>query len=120
MARITVEDCLHNVENRFQLVLVAAKRARQISNGSEPRLPTDQDKPTVVALREIAEGLTGPSILTEVLEADLYDEPEVLADDAEVVDVVDALRQLMGDAEEGGAVVFRDPNAEGGEGAEEA
>jgi DNA-directed RNA polymerase subunit omega len=57
MARITVEDCLENVENRFQLVLVAAKRARQLMRGSdEAHVPWDNDKATVVALREIALG----------------------------------------------------------------
>ena len=66
MARVTVEDCLDKVDNRFQLVLVATKRARQIANGAEPQLPWEHDKPTVVALREIADGLVGPSILDEV------------------------------------------------------
>jgi len=56
MARVTVEDCLGNVANRFELVLVASKRARQIANGSEPFVPWENDKPTVVALREIAAG----------------------------------------------------------------
>jgi len=57
MARVTVEDCLTNVDNRFQLVLVATKRARQISLGAEPLVEEEKDKPTVIALREIAEGL---------------------------------------------------------------
>ena len=56
MARVTVEDCLDNVDNRFQLVLVATKRARQIANGKEPMVAWENDKPTVVALREISEG----------------------------------------------------------------
>ncbi|MDF1588321.1 MAG: DNA-directed RNA polymerase subunit omega [Gammaproteobacteria bacterium] len=63
MARTTVEDCLDNVENRFQLVLIAAKRARQIQMGADPLVPVDNDKPTVIALREIAEGLIDASIL---------------------------------------------------------
>jgi DNA-directed RNA polymerase subunit omega len=67
MARITVEDCLENVDNRFQLVLVAAKRARQLSMGHEPHLPAENDKPTVIALREIAEGMVGPRVLDEVV-----------------------------------------------------
>ena len=59
MARITVEDCLENVDNRFDLVLLAAKRARQLMKGSvDPTVPWDNDKATVVALREIAEGHT--------------------------------------------------------------
>jgi DNA-directed RNA polymerase subunit omega len=58
MARITVEDCLENVENRFELVLVASKRARQLAlTNTDPLVPPDNDKPTVIALREIAAGL---------------------------------------------------------------
>lgn len=57
MARVTVEDCLGQVENRFDLVLIASKRARQLMrSGIEPTLPWDNDKSTVMALREIAEG----------------------------------------------------------------
>ena len=67
MARVTVEDCLDNVDNRFQLVLAATKRARQLANGVQPLLPWENDKPTIVALREIAEGLVGPGILDEQL-----------------------------------------------------
>jgi DNA-directed RNA polymerase subunit omega len=59
MARITVEDCLENVDNRFELVLVATKRARQLSTTTaEPKVPRENDKPTVLALREIAAGYT--------------------------------------------------------------
>lgn len=59
MARITVEDCLQNVENRFHLVILAAKRARQLMRGSvDPTVPWENDKATVVALREIASGHT--------------------------------------------------------------
>lgn len=65
MARVTVEDCLRNVDNRFQLVLVASKRARQIANGADPKLPEENDKPTVVALREVAAGLVSNKILLE-------------------------------------------------------
>lgn len=64
MARVTVDDCLGAVENRFELVLVAARRARQLSTGNkEALLPWDNDKPTVMALREIAAGLVDRSIL---------------------------------------------------------
>ncbi|MFP4079794.1 MAG: DNA-directed RNA polymerase subunit omega [Ectothiorhodospira sp.] len=82
MARITVEDCLQNVDNRFQLVLVAAKRARQLAGGSQPHLDWENDKPTVVALREIAEGRVGREVLDEVAarehaEASRVDEEEV-------------------------------------------
>jgi DNA-directed RNA polymerase subunit omega len=65
MARITVEDCVARIPNKFQLVLVAAKRARQLANGAEPMVPWENDKPTVVALREIAEGFIGEGILEE-------------------------------------------------------
>ncbi len=57
MARLTVEDCLKHVDNRFDLVLKAAKRARALERGAEPKVPWENDKPTVVALREIAEDL---------------------------------------------------------------
>jgi DNA-directed RNA polymerase subunit omega len=57
MARITVEDCLENVDNRFELVMLAARRARQISKGADPLVARDNDKPTVIALREIADNL---------------------------------------------------------------
>ncbi len=57
MARITVEDCLDHVDNRFDLVLLATKRSRQIARGKEPLVPLENDKATVIALREIAEGL---------------------------------------------------------------
>lgn len=58
MARVTVEDCLRNVKNRFELVMIAAKRARQLMRGKEAMVEWDNDKPTVVALREIAAGHT--------------------------------------------------------------
>lgn len=66
MARLTVEDCLPHVDNRFHLVLVASRRARQIAMGADPLVPLDNDKPTVLALREIADGKIGPEILDEV------------------------------------------------------
>lgn len=65
MARITVEDCLQNVDNLFQLVLVAAKRARRLANGAEPTVDLENDKPTVVALREIAAGNITADLLEE-------------------------------------------------------
>lgn len=64
MARITVEDCLDKVDNRFQLVMISSKRARQLQTGGKDALVSeDNDKPTVIALREIAEGLVDSSIL---------------------------------------------------------
>ncbi|NVD36042.1 DNA-directed RNA polymerase subunit omega [Marinobacter lutaoensis] len=66
MARVTVEDCLEHVDNRFQLVLLATKRARQIATkGAEPLVPEENDKPTVIALREIAEGKITRDLLNE-------------------------------------------------------
>ena len=68
MARVTVEDCLEHVDNRFNLVLLASKRARQLENGVEPLVPWDNDKPTVVALREIAAGLITTQTIEEQVE----------------------------------------------------
>ena len=86
MARVTVEDCLDNVDNRFQLVLVATKRARQLANGTEPMLEWENDKPTVMALREIADGLVDREILeakaaapestTEIADEEIREETE--------------------------------------------
>jgi len=93
MARVTVEDCLSKVDTRFQLVLVAAKRARQLSNGAEAQLPWENDKPTVMALREIAEGLVDVSILDENLnkqEEDVFEISEV-----RMQEVVDELSQAL-------------------------
>ncbi len=66
MARVTVEDCLEHVENRFMLVMLASKRARQIAvRGDQPLVAWENDKPTVVALREIAAGLISTSLLND-------------------------------------------------------
>ena len=75
MARVTVEDCLENVSNRFELVMVASKRARQMATGGKnPLVEEESDKPTVIALREIAEGLITPDILSREDELDAGDE----------------------------------------------
>jgi len=66
MARITVEDCLENIDNIFEMVLVASKRSRRLAHGAEPLVELENDKPTVIALREIAEGHITPAILDEV------------------------------------------------------
>lgn len=77
MARITVEDCLENIDNRFEMVLTATKRARQISNGADPLVEEENDKPTVIALREIANGLVDPErvnvIQAEIEAAEAFD-----------------------------------------------
>ena len=74
MARITVEDCLERIDNPFELVLVAAKRARRIANGADSMVELENDKPTVVALREIADGLVSREILDE---KEIVEEEEV-------------------------------------------
>jgi DNA-directed RNA polymerase subunit omega len=81
MARITVEDSLHNIPNLFQLVLVAAKRARKLANGAEATVEWENDKPTVVALREIAAGHIGPEILEEAErpQPEIMHEPDNMA-----------------------------------------
>ena len=86
MARITVEDCLDKIDNRFELVLTATKRARQIAHGAEPMVPEENDKPTVLALREIAEGLVD-SERVDLLQAEL-DAAEVF--DSELGDELDS------------------------------
>ncbi len=79
MARITVEDCLENIDNIFEMVLVAAKRARRVAHGAEPLVELENDKPTVIALREIAEGHVTPAILDEIEQpsTDEFMQPEV-------------------------------------------
>ncbi|MEM1411087.1 MAG: DNA-directed RNA polymerase subunit omega [Pseudomonadota bacterium] len=85
MARITVEDCLDNVNNRFELVLTATRRARQIGHGADPMVEEENDKPTVIALREIADGLIDAEkvdlIQAEIEAAKVFDVEE-LEDDA--------------------------------------
>jgi DNA-directed RNA polymerase subunit omega len=77
MARITIEDCLENIDNRFKLVLTATKRARQIAHGAEAMLPEEGDKPTVLALREIAAGLVDEErvnvLQAEIEAAEVFD-----------------------------------------------
>jgi DNA-directed RNA polymerase subunit omega len=72
MARVTVEDCLDKVENRFELVLVAAKRARQLSRGAEATIAEEGDKPTVIALRELAANKIDPKIIMQDEETPPY------------------------------------------------
>ncbi len=68
MARITVEDCVKNIDNLFDMVMIAAQRARRLANGAEPLVERENDKPTVIALREIAAGLINEEILQEISE----------------------------------------------------
>lgn len=77
MARVTVEDCLENVENRFKLVMISTHRARQLARGSrDALLPWENDKATVMALREIAAGVVDDSVLNEPLEAPIRQRPD--------------------------------------------
>lgn len=88
MARITVEDCLDHVDNRFELVMVGSKRARQIAVEGRPALIDEEnDKPTVIALREIEQGLVTADILTEVPQDYEILDAEEVADSAESTDV---------------------------------
>ncbi|GMM61317.1 DNA-directed RNA polymerase subunit omega [Novosphingobium pituita] len=90
MARVTVEDCVDKVPNRFDLVLLAAERARAISGGAELTLDRDRDKNPVVALREIAEENIRPAVLKENLIQSLQ---RVLPDDDDEVDEIGSLSQ---------------------------
>ena len=90
MARVTVEDCVDKVPNRFDLVLLAAQRAREISGGSELTVDRDRDKNPVVALREIAEQTVTPTILKETLVSSLQ---RVLPDDDDEIDDIGSLSQ---------------------------
>ena len=90
MARVTVEDCLQYVDNRFELVLLGSKRARQLASGREALVGWENDKPTVVALREIAEGMITPAMLEE--EAGRAEVMSTISDEeihAETTQVVD-------------------------------
>lgn len=76
MARLTVEDCLNHIDNRYDLVILAARRARQIAFGADPLVKEDRDKPTVLALREIAENLVTPENISEIGKTNTADEAE--------------------------------------------
>jgi len=100
MARVTVEDCLDKVENRFELVLVAAKRAHQLNSGGyRTTLDAGKDKPTVLALREIEAGLIDASILTEeyAMEEELNAQDRLLQE-AKMSEVTEELYEATLDA----------------------
>ena len=112
MARVTVEDCLDKVDNRFQLVLLATKRARQLANGVIPLVPWENDKPTIVALREIADGLITPELLKEAQSQTL--EPEIDAEDlALLAEVTETVTETV---EEPGEQAIAPPPEEADEG----
>lgn len=112
MARITVEDCLENVDNRFQLVLISSKRARQIMQGAEPHVDRENDKPTVIALREIAEGFVTKDILSEEIKQATTEEDEI-TDEAEVSASEETVTETVTEA-------AASPEAEAGPAADEA
>ena len=107
MARVTVEDCLDKVENRFELVLVAAKRAHQLNSGGyRTTLDAGKDKPTVLALREIEAGLIDASILTEeyAIEQELNAQ-EKLLEEVKMSEVTEELSQVSLDTESDDIVI---------------
>ena len=109
MARITVEDCLDKVDNRFELVMVSSKRARQIqTGGKDPMVSIDKDKPTVIALREIAEGHVNADILVT--------KPRVEIDESAMEAEVTALAEAEAAINEGAAeIVIPDASQENNE-----
>jgi DNA-directed RNA polymerase subunit omega len=90
MARVTVEDCVEKIPNRFDLVLIAAQRARQISGGAELTVDRDRDKNPVVALREIAEDMVSPDELQDAIVTSLQ---RVRFDDDDAPDAIGSLSQ---------------------------
>ena len=99
MARITVEDCLDKVDNRFELVMVSSKRARQIqTGGKDPMVSADKDKPTVIALREIAEGHVSSEILVT--------NPRVEVDESAMEAEVSALAEAEAAINDGAAEII--------------
>jgi len=101
MARVTVEDCLDKVENRFELVLVAAKRAHQLNSGGyRTTLDAGKDKPTVLALREIEAGLIDASILTEEYEMEEeLNAQDKLLEEAKMSEVTEELSEVTLDTD---------------------
>jgi len=107
MARVTVEDCLDKVENRFELVLVAAKRAHQLNSGGyRTTLDVGKDKPTVLALREIEAGLIDASILTEeyAMEEELNAQDKLL-EEAKMSEVTEELSKVALDTKSDDIVI---------------
>jgi len=110
MARVTVEDCLDKVENRFELVLVAAKRAHQLNSGGyRTTLDVGKDKPTVLALREIEAGLVDASILTDehAMEVELNAQDKI-SEEAKMIEVAEELSEVALDSESGDIAIEGD------------
>ena len=110
MARVTVEECLDKVENRFELVLVAAKRAHQLNSGGyRSTLDVGKDKPTVLALREIEAGLIDASILTEEYEMEeQLNAQEKLSEEAKIIEVTEELSEVTLDTESDDIVIEKE------------
>ena len=109
MARVTVEDCLEHVENRFKLVLLASKRARQLSLGTEPLVEWENDKPTVVALREIELGLVNEEMMQAALAEPVEEELPFDEDDLAAALHAEISRELNQPAPEGQVASQQDP-----------
>lgn len=110
MARITVEDCLDKVDNRFELVMVASKRARQLQiEGKDPMVPVDNDKPSVIALREIAENFINADILIEKPSIDIEDSFETSPASEESTEA-EAASESEADSESDSEVAAEEPN----------
>ena len=107
MARVTVEDCLDKVENRFELVLVAAKRAHQLNSGGyRTTLDAGKDKPTVLALREIEAGLVDASILTGEHEMEVeLNAQDKLSEEAKISEVAEELSEVTLDTKSDDIVI---------------
>lgn len=99
MARVTVEDCVLKIPNRFELVMVSSQRAREISSGSEITVSRDNDKNTVVALREIADETIELDNLKEALVKNYQKVIEVEDEDEEIIDVMEGEEEWAGIAE---------------------
>ncbi len=102
MARVTVTDCLEHVENRFQLVLIASKRARQLAMGAKPMVEEDNDKPTVIALREIAEQHVDATIL-EADNTGFFNEDEEIQEVSDEMTDEEIIAMIEGDLAGGSA-----------------
>lgn len=112
MARVTVEDCVLRIPNRFDLVLVAAQRAREISSGAVLTLDRDNDKNPVVSLREIAEGNTDPEALMESLIRDHQKHVEVDEPVEEEIDLLAIQQELLNGGSESASSAGVDLEAE--------
>ena len=105
MARVTVEDCVTKIPNRFELVMLASQRARDISAGSDLTLDRDNDKNPVVALREIAEDKFSPEVLREALISSLQRHAEVDEPEENLMELPGADSELLGNHEANAAIV---------------